>query len=517
MAYMGRGSVVACLSIISGVLLLTLAGKPNWQETVQSNLDDGFVMLSTRPPQIFTPKATAALNKASTATPALSTPQLLDARVHLQGRWFAWCHDGHKKNGHFWFLPDGKTKGDVNDWGLKCWTATGQLEVTLHDCKGNNKHLLFFNCQLSGFFCSAGKQRGYIQGRGDDESPDGVGAPSSDAPPNCSQQTSLAMPMPLPVGSRCNIFTFWDYPDGAPLFARLNLESWRRHSHQLCHEPILVTTKNVKAYIPDMPDEFFRLPYVAAKSDAVRYGLLYHHGGIYLDSDFIVVEDIDEIINRTMSTDLVSYAQTGPSTCQNGVFSSNFMAGRKGSIVHREVWEEQKKLMVGHCPLSEKPLEKVCCFDDETEVCHIPWAGLGEWVSHKVLARQQRSSTPPSTYCFTNERAFVPGVFPHVLDRMLSPDEAHAAFQRAGNPNGLGRVMYHLFNAQFPFKDFTCERLFNNKTAASFLYLRSFSTGHGHQRVPESPLTQAFFKLHPELRQHDAMYAEGRPCGQHGK
>ncbi len=32
--------------------------------------------------------------------------------------------------------------------------------------------------------------------------------------------------------------------------------------------------------------------------------------------------------------------------------------------------------MVQHCPLSQKTMEKVCCFDDENEQCHIPWAGL---------------------------------------------------------------------------------------------------------------------------------------------
>ena len=31
--------------------------------------------------------------------------------------------------------------------------------------------------------------------------------------------------------------------------------------------------------------------------------------------------------------------------------------------------------MQTHCPLSEKELEKVCCFDNAKVQCHIPWAG----------------------------------------------------------------------------------------------------------------------------------------------
>ena len=36
-----------------------------------------------------------------------------------------------------------------------------------------------------------------------------------------------------------------------------------------------------------MPDEYFKLPYPAAKSDMLRYGVLYHHGGIYMDADLL--------------------------------------------------------------------------------------------------------------------------------------------------------------------------------------------------------------------------------------
>lgn len=31
--------------------------------------------------------------------------------------------------------------------------------------------------------------------------------------------------------------------------------------------------------------------------------------------------------------------------------------------------------MVTHCPLSEREMEKVCCFDNSRVECHIPWAG----------------------------------------------------------------------------------------------------------------------------------------------
>ena len=35
----------------------------------------------------------------------------------------------------------------------------------------------------------------------------------------------------------------------------------------------------MRELVPDLPEEYFRLPYSAAKSDFLRYGMLYHHGG----------------------------------------------------------------------------------------------------------------------------------------------------------------------------------------------------------------------------------------------
>ena len=107
----------------------------------------------------------------------------------------------------------------------------------------------------------------------------------------------------------------------------------------LCNEPILINDMNVRIYVPDMPEEYFRLPYPAAKADMLRYGLLYHHGGIYFDPDVLakdsdmlhqklsisrqsrmgtsvvccsdlsseVVKDLDEVIQLAAEKGLVSY------------------------------------------------------------------------------------------------------------------------------------------------------------------------------------------------------------------
>lgn len=131
-------------------------------------------------------------------------------------------------------------------------------------------------------------------------------------------------------GKLCNIFTLDS--EKLSLFNVLTVESWRRHVHGtfassselcnivgskrqalaallapllaaevvshrlsslkkcsgLCNEPVLINDHNVRIYVPDLPEEYFKLPYPSAKSDMIRYALLYHHGGIYMDPDMLV-------------------------------------------------------------------------------------------------------------------------------------------------------------------------------------------------------------------------------------
>ena len=37
-----------------------------------------------------------------------------------------------------------------------------------------------------------------------------------------------------------------------------------------------------RRYVPDMPEEFYRMPYDQVKSDIIRAATIYHHGGLYV-------------------------------------------------------------------------------------------------------------------------------------------------------------------------------------------------------------------------------------------
>merc|ERR1711920_1037317 len=118
----------------------------------------------------------------------------------------------------------------------------------------------------------------------------------------------------------------------------------------------------------------------------------------------------------------------------------------------------------------------------------------------------------PKTYCYTGDNAFVPEQMGNVLDHMnANLDVALKHFQKSHVKGPLDRMMYHLFNGQFNWKTFNCNRLFNTATVVGALYNKSFSTGHGRNKVPYSESSEQFFALHPKLKKVlDS--TDGRPC-----
>ena len=339
---------------------------------------------------------------------------------------------------------------------------------------------------------------------------------------SCEADTSNSVLMQRPrketsEGSRnvfaepCKIFTYWEYKHVPPLFTRLNVEAWRRHTKGLCSEPILINNQTIRDWVPDMPDEFFRMPYTQATSDLVRYGVLYHHGGIYMDSDFIVLKDLSPVVQR-LDHDLVSYCvRSNPGNICTSCFSSNFLASRKGSHVMKEMWEKQKAKIRDHCPLSEKEEQKVCCFDDPNQKCHIPWGGIGEGTTHKVMAQLLKDETPMKTYCFADEEAFVPSMFRYVLEHVTNLTAATHLLESHGIKKGLDRMAFHLFNSIMPFSKHDCKTLFAEGTTVGHLFRTAFG-GSGRLARPSSPETEAFLAKHPEFAELQKSYEGGWPC-----
>ena len=83
---------------------------------------------------------------------------------------------------------------------------------------------------------------------------------------------------------------------------------------------IFITDKNVKNFVKVFPDSYENLS-IAHKADFVRVSVICDYGGIWLDSDTLVMENLDELIKIIEEKDGFFIRENNENIC-NGVFGS---------------------------------------------------------------------------------------------------------------------------------------------------------------------------------------------------
>jgi len=126
------------------------------------------------------------------------------------------------------------------------------------------------------------------------------------------------------------IWLYWDNPPGKtepPPYIQLCWESIRLH----CGDDFdihLVTSENVRTFLPNIPDYFFQIAQINNRSNYLRYALLQAHGGIWLDSDLILFRSLLPLLDLLKDdTDLVA---TASPTLRYGEPESGFLISTKG-------------------------------------------------------------------------------------------------------------------------------------------------------------------------------------------
>jgi hypothetical protein len=220
------------------------------------------------------------------------------------------------------------------------------------------------------------------------------------------------------------IWTYYNYPNGASPFVQLNLRTWAHHHPDM--EVVLVNESNVFEHIPDMPKEFLRLPYAAAASDVIRAAAIYHHGGIYMDTDFVITGPLHSWLDKLNDNDIISYSDHGSTedTKCTTQYSSNWHAGRKGNMWSTYWWNNLKSILTRKCDPGDfvSKVEKVCCHEVDApekvnNKCHIPWGQLEHlkvphtWAKkHPACAHhiQQWPEEGPKMYCLKGAHSLTP-------------------------------------------------------------------------------------------------------------
>lgn len=125
------------------------------------------------------------------------------------------------------------------------------------------------------------------------------------------------------------IFLYWDNPPGQtapPSYISLCWETIRKH----CEKDFdihIVTTENVKQFLPNMSDIFFRISQINNKSNYLRYMLLREYGGIWLDSDLILFQSLKPLYD--FLKDGIDLVATASPTLKYGELECGFLLSTK--------------------------------------------------------------------------------------------------------------------------------------------------------------------------------------------
>lgn len=131
-----------------------------------------------------------------------------------------------------------------------------------------------------------------------------------------------------------NIWLYWDNKPGVtspPPYIELCWESIRKHCEK-DFQVNMVTTDNVRQFLPNISNDFFNIAQINNKSNFLRYTLLKEHGGIWLDSDLILFKSLKPLIDipKDENVDLVA---TASPTLKYGEPECGFLLSTEGGEV----------------------------------------------------------------------------------------------------------------------------------------------------------------------------------------
>jgi len=183
----------------------------------------------------------------------------------------------------------------------------------------------------------------------------------------------------------------------------------------------LVTPENVRDYLPNVPDNLdgisLALPSqgssVALKCDFIRAFLLERYGGIYLDSDAVVLKDLGPIFDLFNDWDFIAMRRTSAKTKH---ISVGFYGSRpQGRVISR--YAEKIRRM-----LSERS--------------SFEWNEVGAWAITPIVDELAES-------CFLFPEAKIQPITPQTKEAFLSREEPLEPYL-AGDP-----VTFMLFHKIF--------------------------------------------------------------------
>jgi FkbM family methyltransferase len=123
-----------------------------------------------------------------------------------------------------------------------------------------------------------------------------------------------------------NVFLYWIGKEYKLISILRNL-IYLHSNNGIGYNIILITPENIKDYVDNIPDYFYNLA-PAHQADFVRVNVICDYGGIWLDSDTLVLDSLDSLFDIIENKDGFFIKENNNTLC-NGIFGSkketNFM------------------------------------------------------------------------------------------------------------------------------------------------------------------------------------------------
>lgn len=131
-----------------------------------------------------------------------------------------------------------------------------------------------------------------------------------------------------------NIWLYWENKPGhkKPEYLNLCLKSIQKNCGSGFDVKVL-NEKSIYEYLPDLRPEIVKFPCLAHKADYIRARLLFAYGGVWLDSDMILLKSLESVFvdMNNSKTDFVGCGRTGNRP------SIGFLASKSGCKL-LELW-----------------------------------------------------------------------------------------------------------------------------------------------------------------------------------
>jgi hypothetical protein len=160
-------------------------------------------------------------------------------------------------------------------------------------------------------------------------------------------------------------------------------------------EVILVTPESLDSYLPDIPSQLSAISQLAHKADMIRAMLVQKHGGMWLDSDAIVLRPLQWILELLNGCEFVGFNDGGMLADGRPWVRVNCFASRSGGKVISEWvrqqhakfprteydWEEIGSALLHPICLQHRSTVKMLPFE---AIAPVRWDQVSLFASHDV-------------------------------------------------------------------------------------------------------------------------------------